>query len=100
MKKVFAVVLIVSALVLLVSCGAGWERTKKNWNSNFDGGLIRQITVTNQLNGEVVWEYTGKSYINSNSSVGDITIIFYNEFGESKKADFIGNFYGVSSVEL
>ena len=101
MKKT-AIILIVVALILamLTSCGASWEQTKKSWKSDLGGGLVRRIVVTNQITGEVVWEHEGKSYISDGSTAGDVTIVFYDEYGNSKKADFIGNFYGVSSVEI
>lgn len=52
------------------------------------------------VTGDFVWENTGKSYIDGNSKPGDVAVIFYDEAGNSKKADFIGNFYGVESIEL
>ena len=101
MKKTI-IVLMIAILVLttFISCGASWEQTKKSWKSDLGGGLVRKIVVSNQITGEVVWEHEGKSYISDGSTAGDVTIVFYDEFGNSKKADFIGNFYGVSSVEI
>lgn len=97
MKKICVILIVV---LLLTSCGAGWEQTKKSWKSDLGGGLYRKIEVTNQLTGEVVWTYEGKSYIDDASKSGDITVIYYDRTGSSKKADFIGQFYGVRSVEL
>lgn len=86
-------------LLLLVSCGASWQQTVKDIKSDYSGGLARTIVVTNMITGEVVWSYTGKAYISDSSSVGDITIVYYDSYGESKKADFIGEFFGVKSLE-
>ena len=98
-KKITLIIVAVLLLILITSCGASWEQTKKDWKANVGGGLNRKIIVTNQLTNEIIWEHEGKSYIDSSSSPGDITIIYY-EGDESRKADFIGNFYGVSSIEL
>lgn len=62
--------------------------------------MERTIIVTNMLTDETVWTYTGKAYISDSSSVGDITIVYYDLNNESKKADFIGKFFGVRSIEL
>jgi PBP1b-binding outer membrane lipoprotein LpoB len=98
MKKKILIILII--VLLLTSCGASWEQTKKTLKSDYGGGLYRKVTVTNQLTGEIVWEYEGKSYIDDSSKAGDITVIYYDKTGESKKADFIGQFYGVRTIEL
>lgn len=94
------VIIILIVLITFTSCGANWERMKKDWKADVGGGLARKVVVTNMLDNSVVWEYEGKCYIAESSDVGDITIVYYNEFGESKKADFIGRFYGVSSIEI
>lgn len=99
MKKVFVIVLIVLMSSMVVSC-AKWEQIKKNWSSNASGGLNRHVKVTNMFTGDLVWENIGKSYIDGSSEPGDVAVIFYDEAGNSKKADFIGNFYGVESIEL
>lgn len=99
MKKAFVIVLVFLMSFMMVSC-AKWEQIKKNWSSNASGGLNRYVRVTNMVTGDLVWENTGKSYIDGNSEPGDVAVIFYDEAGNSKKADFIGNFYGVESIEL
>lgn len=98
-KKVFIILIIVLASFALTSCSS-WEKFKKNWSSNMDGGLVRDVEVINLLTGETIWKYSGKSYIDGKSEAGDVTIIFYDEYGNTKKVDFIGQFYGVQSVEL
>ena len=100
MKRSIIIILTIVLATVIVSCGASWEQTKKSWKSDLGGGLVRRIVVTNQITDEVVWEHEGKSYISEESTAGDVTIVFYDEYGNSKKADFIGNFYGVSSVEI
>lgn len=98
MKKVLIVLISICVLVLAVSCGTGWQQTTKNIKSNLGGGLDREIKVYNLITNDIVWENSGKSYIDDNSDVGNISIIYYVN-GESKKADFIGSMYGVQSIE-
>ena len=42
--------------------------------------------------------HEGISYIKDDSGAGDVTIMYYNG-RDVKKADFLGTFYGVSSIE-
>lgn len=103
MTKKSKIILLVAISILIIVCSvscAKWEQIKKNWSSNAAGGLNRYIRVVNLVTNEVVWENIGKSYIDGKSEVGDVTIIYYDEAGSSKKADFIGNFYGVEAIEL
>jgi uncharacterized lipoprotein YehR (DUF1307 family) len=100
MKKVIVMLFVLFIALTLTSCGASWEQTKKNWKSDYDGGIDREITVVNMRTGELVWSYTGKCYIDSTSTAGDITVIYYDEMGMSKKADFIGSYYGLTAIEL
>lgn len=97
-KRILMFSMAIVMIVALSSCSS-WEKFKKNWSSNMDGGLVRDTKVVNLLTGETVWEYDGKSYIDGKSEAGDVTIIFYDEYGNTKKADFIGQLYGVQSVE-
>lgn len=103
MTKKSKIILLVVISILIIACSvscAKWEQIKKNWSANAAGGLNRCIRVVNLVTGDVIWENTGKSFIDGNSKVGDVTIIYYDESGNSKKADFIGNFYGVEAIEL
>lgn len=96
MKRVLVVVVL--SMLLLSSCGMGWQNLKKDIKADIGGGLDRDIKVTNLFSGEEVWKYSGISYIKDSSSAGDVTIIYYDQ-GKTKKADFIGLLYGVSSIE-
>ena len=96
MKKFIVLLLVV---LLFTSCGMGWEQAKKDLKSDFGGGIDRQITVMNLYTGEVVWEFSGIAYIDDNSSTGDFSVIFKDVNGKTKKADFIGLFYGIQSME-
>lgn len=84
MKKLWGCLIL---SLMLCSCGNSWEMSKKNYESNY-GKLSREITITNSFTGEVIWHFNGVTYI-SNSSEGDISILFYVD-DKPKKADFIG----------
>lgn len=89
--------MIVSFLLLAVSCGNSWEVTKKKWKSDY-GNLERKITVYN-INGDVVWDYSGSCYITESSSNGNLTVIYYVD-NIAKKADFFGNMLSFVIIEL
>lgn len=83
--------------LLTVSCGNHWEVTKKEWKSDY-GNLERRITVYN-INGDVVWDYSGSCYITESSSNGNLTVIYYVD-NAAKKADFFGNMLSFVIIEL
>ena len=58
MKKIMSVIMVVLGLATLTGCEA-WERTKKEWSSNTDGGLDRKMIIYSE-GGEVLAEYEGK----------------------------------------
>lgn len=84
MRKLWGVIVL---SLMLCGCGNRWEMTKKNYESDY-GKLSREITITNSFTGEVIWHFDGVTFI-TNSSEGDISILFYVD-GQPKKADFIG----------
>ena len=96
MKKFIVLLLVV---LLFTSCGMGWEQAKKDLKSDLGGGIDREIAVMNLYTGEVVWEFSGIAYISDASETGDFSVIFRDENGSTKKADFIGLFYGIQSLE-
>lgn len=98
-KKSLIVVLMLAALLMLSSCGMAWQEWKKDFKSDVGGGLPRDITVVNMYTDEVIWEYSGVAYIDSESTSGDITVIYRDQNGVVKKADFIGLFYGMHMFE-
>lgn len=98
MKKF--VIFILAASILFSSCGMKWEQTVKNVQSNFAGGLDRTIEVKNSLTGQIEWFFTGKAYIDDNSVAGNVTIIYKDDNGNTKKFDAIGDFLQVTSIEL
>ena len=66
-KKIIAGVLTIGIIVLLCGCGESWERTKKDWNSEYNGGLERTISVYS-YEGNLLKTYKGKCDIKENES--------------------------------
>lgn len=62
-KKAVLISALVASVTVLSGCGASWERQKKNWDSEFSGGLNREIIVYSATGAEV-WRFTGKFDIN------------------------------------
>lgn len=92
------IIVITLAAALLASCGNSWEMTKKNFQSDY-GELAREITVYDSLTGETLWEYSGVGYIAEGSANGNLSIMFHDDAGVIRKADFIGNAIAVMAVE-
>ena len=99
-KKILSILLILGSLFLLSSCGSGWERTKKDMAADFGGGLPRHVRVYSFPKEEPIFEYTGKCYITDDSETSNIALICYDEYGQSKKIDFIGMSITIIAEEL
>lgn len=89
MKKVIAWIM---AATILTLTGCGNEADKVSYNlsqeaDNFND--IRQITVINCLQGDVLFQMTGKMSINADVSDNQLEVIVDDENGEYKK-HFIG----------
>lgn len=89
MKKVIAWIM---AATILTLTGCGNEADKVSYNlsqeaDNFND--IRQITVINCLQGDVLFQMTGKMSINADVSDNQLEVIVEDENGEYKK-HFIG----------
>lgn len=98
MKMSKMVVLGVVLAAMLSSCGMSWQRTIKDFKSDYDGGLPRNIVVQNMYTGAKEFEYDGLAYITDDSKAGDFTIVCNTPQG-LKKVDFLGDWYGLKSVE-
>lgn len=66
-KKIIVGVLTIGIIVLLCGCGESWERTKKDWDSEYNGGLERTISVYS-YEGNLLKTYKGKCDIEENES--------------------------------
>lgn len=81
-KKLIVGFLAIVILLTLAACGESWERTKKNYDSEYNGGLDRTITVYDYT-GNKIAEYSGKCDIQTNENkvlfdLNDKRIIIYN----------------------
>lgn len=97
-RKTMKIIALLVLVLMLASCGNSWELTKKNLASDYTE-LERSVTVYDSLTEAVLWTFSGVCYI-SDSGPGDISIIFYDEAGKTKKADFIGRTISVTAIEL
>lgn len=91
MKKLLAILL---ALLLVVLCITGCEsqasRVSYNLSQNADNfNDVRQITVINCLQGDVLFQMTGKISITADMTDNQLEIIVEDENGNYKK-HFIG----------
>lgn len=66
-KKIIVGVLTIGIIFLLCGCGESWERSKKDWNSEYNGGLERTISVYS-YEGNLLKTYKGKCDIEENES--------------------------------
>lgn len=66
-KKIITVFISCALLITFAGCGESWERTKKDWDSNYNGGLKRSISVYS-YDGNLLKTYEGKCDIEENDS--------------------------------
>lgn len=91
MKKIICVLTIVAMAVLaLTGCDTEASRVSYNLSQQADNfNDIRQITVINCLQGDVLFQMTGKISITADTTDNQLEIIVEDENGEYKK-HFIG----------
>ena len=77
MKKIIAVIMACTLIIVSVSGCADWERFKKSWDSNMSNGLDREVIVYSAT-GEEIWRYEGKCDI----SYADGRVLFDDENGK------------------
>jgi len=92
-------VLVVLLGIVMSFTGNNFQIWKKNLQTNYGDGLDRNVVVSNAVTGETLWTYSGKCYVDDSSEPGDLTVIYYDNEGNVKKADFIGNMINLSMTE-
>ena len=63
--KIVSLVASLALLLTLTGCGESWERSKKDWDSEYNGGLERTISVYS-YEGNLLKTYKGKCDIEEN----------------------------------
>ena len=90
MKKFAKVMFLVMGFTLLVGCGNEADRVSYNLSREADNfNDIRQIRVINCLQGDVLFQMTGKMSITADVSDNQLEVVVEDENGEYKK-HFIG----------
>ena len=90
MKKVFCVAALLASLCMVVAGCSRSSRVSYNLSQEADNfNDIRQITVMNCIQGDVLFQMTGKMSITADTQDNQLEIIVEDENGEYKK-HFIG----------
>ena len=91
MKK-FVIVMLAAVMLLVVCAGCQTEAEKVSYNLSLEADNfndVRQITVINCLQGDVLFQMTGKMSINADTSDNQLEVVVEDENGHYKK-HFIG----------
>ena len=90
MKKTTKIIAMASCAVLLAGCRTEASRVSYNLSQEADNfNDIRQITVINCLQGDVLFQMTGKMSITADVADNQLEVVVEDENGEYKK-HFIG----------
>ena len=75
MKKFFIFILVTTIMVVFSSCGESFDRTMKDFQSDYNGGLNRRVTVYD-YDGQVIKSWEGKF----DTQMGDTSGVPYVKF--------------------
>lgn len=88
--KISLITLIIMALILLTGCETQANKVSYNLSKEADNfNDVRQLTVINCLQGDVLFQMTGKMSISVDTTDRQLEIIVENENGEYSK-HFVG----------
>lgn len=89
-KKMLSLILIAAMIVSIAGCGREANRVSYNLSQQADNfNDVRQVTVINCLQGDVLFQMTGKMSIKADTADNQLEIIVEDENGNYKK-HFIG----------
>lgn len=90
-KKILAVLMVIGiGVTMLTGCDTEANRVSYNLSQEADNfNDVRQVTVINCLQGDVLFQMTGKMSITADTSDNQLEIIVEDEYGDYKK-HFIG----------
>lgn len=88
-KKIMAVMLVLAMAFALVGCGTEASRVSYNLSQQADNfNVVRQLTVINCIEGDVLFQMTGKMSITADTSDNQLEIIV--EDGGTYVKHFVG----------
>lgn len=89
-KKILTIMILAVLMLALVGCGTEANRVSYNLSQQADNfNDVRQVTVINCLQGDVLFQMTGKMSITADTADNQLEIVVEDENGEYKK-HFIG----------
>lgn len=89
-KKILALTVVVMTILSITACGTEAERVSHNLSQEADNfNDIRQVTVINCLQGDVLFQMTGKMSITADTDDNQLEVVVEDENGDYKK-HFIG----------
>ena len=59
----------------------------------------RYVEVYDSASGEVLWTFEGNCYLTKRKSIGNYTVTYYTEDGNTGRADFVGNTINIIVVD-
>lgn len=90
MKKLLLLAAMLASTSTATGCGTEAERVSYNLSQEADNfNDVRQITVINCLQGDVLFQMTGKMSITADTEDNQLEVVVEDEYGEYKK-HFIG----------
>ncbi|WP_242988575.1 hypothetical protein [Acetobacterium sp. KB-1] len=90
MKRIAVVLALMGCLLLVTGCESEAEKVSYNLSQQADNfNVIRQLTVINCIEGDVLFQMTGKMSITADTADNQLEVIVEDEDGSYKK-HFIG----------
>lgn len=59
----------------------------------------RYVEVYDSASGEVLWTFEGNCYLTKRKSIGNYTVTYYTEDGNTGRADFVGDTINIIVVD-
>lgn len=89
-KKIFVAFIILGMVFTLIACQTEAQKVSYNLSLEADNfNVVRQLTVINCLEGDVLFQMTGKMSITADRADNQLEVIVENEDGTYKK-HFVG----------
>lgn len=86
MKRIALVLALMGCLLLLTGCESEAEKVSYNLSQQADNfNVIRQLTVINCIEGDVLFQMTGKMSITADTEDNQLEVIVEDEDGSYKK---------------